>query len=316
VWVLALTFSWSTGTDLASLLVIQLGSTLFTIGKHAVTPLHLIGAAFLAFSVFYLGIWSRRLTYDLLYQQINDRGLRNSLSVFTQYAIIVIGLLLALNLLGIDLTSLTVFAGALGVGIGFGLQNIANNFISGLILLAERPVRTEDWVTTGEHQGRIKRIGMRSLVMTTWDNQDVIIPNAQLITNPVINWTLSDSLVRTVFNVGVRYQDDPHLAKQVIEEAVSMQPAVSLERPPRILLTEFGDSSVNFRVEFFAEVDRQSSRLKIKSEVMFAIWDALKEADIGIPFPQRDIYIKELPGSSALIGTAFGEAPEQSKQMP
>ena len=294
-WTLVLLLSWSTGTDIGSMLKNALDSPLFVIGKQTVTALHLVGAGLLAFSVVYLGIWSRRLTYDLIYRQIRDRGLRNSLSVFTQYMIIVIGLLLALNLLGIDLTSLTVFAGALGVGIGFGLQNIANNFISGLILLAERPVRTEDWVSIGDHDGRIKRIGMRSLVLTTWDNQDVIIPNAQLITNPVTNWTLSDSLVRTVFEVGVRYQDDPHQAQKVIEEAVSMQPAVSLERPPRILLTAFGDSSVNFRIEFFAVVERQSARLKIKSEVMFAIWDALQEAGIGIPFPQQDIYIKEMP---------------------
>ena len=306
LWSLALLYTWSTGADLIGIARSELGSTLFTIGNRNVTALHLFSALVLAFFIVYLGIWSRRLTYDLLYLKIRDRGLRNSLSVFTQYTIIVVGLLVALNLLGIDLTSLTVFAGALGVGIGFGLQNIANNFISGLILLAERPVRTDDWVSTGEHQGRIKRIGMRSLVLTTWDNQDVIIPNAQLITNPVTNWTLSDTLVRTVFEVGIRYQDDPHRAKQVIEEAVSMQPAVSLERPPRVLLSEFGDSSVNFRVEFFATVERQSERLKIKSEVMLAIWDALKEADIGIPFPQQDVYIKELPAALERAGRDDG----------
>lgn len=299
LWLLMLLTTWSTGADLISFVQTKLGKTLFTINGHSVTLLDLFGTLVLIFLIPYLGSWSRHFTYDLLYLKIRDRGLRNSLSVFTQYAIIVIGLLLALNLMGIDLTSLTVFAGALGVGIGFGLQNIANNFISGLILLAERPVRTEDWVTTGEHQGRIKRIGMRSLTLTTWDNQDVIIPNAQLITNPVINWTLSDSLVRTVFVVGIRYQDDPHQAKQVIEKAISMQPAVSQLRPPRVLLTEFGDSSVNFRIEFFAIVTRQSERLKIKSDVMFSIWDALKEAEIGIPFPQQDIYIKEVPDSAS-----------------
>ena len=298
LWLLMLLATWSTGTDLISFTQNKLGNTLFTVNGHSVTLMHLFGTLVLTFLIPYLGSWSRHLTYDLLYLKIRDRGLRNSLSVFTQYAIIVFGLLLALNLLGIDLTSLTVFAGALGVGIGFGLQNIANNFISGLILLAERPVRTEDWVTTGDHQGRIKRIGMRSLTLTTWDNQDVIIPNAQLITNPVINWTLSDSLVRTVFVVGIRYQDDPHRAKQVIEEAISMKPAVSQLRPPRVLLTEFGDSSVNFRIEYFAIVTRQSERLKIKSDVMFSIWDALKEAEIGIPFPQQDIYIKEVPDSA------------------
>ncbi len=175
------------------------------------------------------------------------------------------------------------------------LSGIANNFISGLILLTERPVRTEDWVTIGDQEGRIKHIGMRSLVLTAWDNQDVIIPNADLITNPVTNWTLTDSLVRTVFEVGIRYQDDPHQAKKVIEEAIAMIPSVYLEKPPQVLLTEFANSSVNFRIQFYSDVDTQTSRLQVKSEVMFAIWDALREAEIGIPFPQQDIYIKELP---------------------
>ncbi|HHB12612.1 MAG TPA: mechanosensitive ion channel, partial [Chromatiales bacterium] len=178
-----------------------------------------------------------------------------------------------------------------------GLQNISNNFVSGLILLVERPVRVEDWVTIDDTEGAITRIGMRSLTLTTWDNQDVIIPNANLISNPFTNWTLSDKLVRTVFVVGIRYQDDPHKAQSVIKDAVTMQPEVSLEREPRVLLTEFNASSVDFRVEYYVDVE-QFSRLAVKSKVMFAIWDALKEADIGIPFPQRDIYIKELPAMS------------------
>ncbi len=298
LWILIYCLSLSTGADIEGFIRTELNRPFMSIGKRAIAPLHLIQASLIAFFVIYFGILSRQLSYELFYRQIHDRGLRNSVSVFTQYIIIVIGLLLALNLLGINLTSLTMFAGALGVGIGFGLQNIANNFISGLILLTERPVRTEDWISIGSQNGRIKRIGMRSLVLTTWDNQDVIIPNADLITNPVTNWTLSDSLVRTVFDVGIRYQDDPHLAQKIIQEAVTMTPSVYLERPPQVLLTEFANSSVNFRIQFYSDVESQTSRLQVKSDVMFAIWDALRDAGIGIPFPQQDIYIKELPDST------------------
>ncbi|HFD32700.1 MAG TPA: mechanosensitive ion channel, partial [Gammaproteobacteria bacterium] len=298
-WLLIYFLTWSSGVDIEEFLKNILSSPIFTIGNKTIEPLHLIQAGLIAFFVIYFGIWIRQLSYELFYRKIHDRGLRNSLSVFTQYFIIIIGLLLALNLLGINLTSLTVFAGALGVGIGFGLQNIANNFISGLILLTERPVRTEDWISIGNQEGRIKHIGMRSLVLTAWDNQDVIIPNADLITSSVTNWTLSDSLIRTVFEVGIRYQDDPHQAKKVIEKAVAMTPSVYLEREPQVLLTEFANSSVNFRVQFYSDVDNQTSRIQVKSDVMFAIWDALKEAGIGIPFPQQDIYIKELPDSKS-----------------
>ncbi len=278
---------------------------LFHLGKTGISPLN-IGAALLAIGlVIFVSIWLRRLTNDWLYQGIRDRGLRHSLSVFTQYAVLVIGFLVVLNLLGIDLTSITVFAGALGVGIGFGLQNVANNFVSGLILLVERPVRVQDWTSIGGTEGRVARIGMRSLTLRTWDNQDVIIPNADLISQPFTNWTLSDTLVRTLFSVGIRYQDDPHRGLEVVHEAVTLVPEVSLERPPRVLLENFAASSVDLRVEYYVDVE-QFSRVEVKSKVMLAIWDALAEAGIGIPFPQQDVYIKELPAVAA-----FGPPREQ-----
>ncbi len=298
LWLLARLYGWGTGTAVSQFLKAWLSHPLFHFGAQEVNLINLLTSLFVFLFFFYLSSLARHSTYAWLYKNIRDRGLRNSLSVFTQYAILVIGALVSLNFIGINLTSLTVFAGALGVGIGFGLQNIANNLISGLILLAERPVRVEDWVSVGKSQGIISRIGLRSLVLTTWDNQDVIIPNAQLITQPVTNWTLSNNLIRTVLFVGVRYQDDPHMAKKVILEAVAMVPEVSLEKKPQVFLTEFADSSVNFRVHFFSDLTDQHARFTVKSKVMFAIWDALKEADIGIPFPQRDIYIKEMPAEN------------------
>lgn len=140
-------------------------------------------------------------------------------------------------------------------------------------------------------------IGMRSVTVTTWDNQDVIIPNSDLISNSFINWTRTDNEVRTVLIVGVSYHADPHLARQVILDAVTMQPRVSLTpKPPQVWLIDFAASSVNFRVQYFTDVVLYS-RLEVQSSVLFAIWDALKEAGIGIPFPQQDVYIKEFPDS-------------------
>ena len=279
---------------------------LFTVGGTTIDPAHLLLALAVAVGAFPAGSWMRRLSFDWLYAGVVDRGVRNSLAVFTQYVTVLLGLLLAVNLLGIDLTSLAVFAGALGVGIGFGLQNIANNFISGLILLAERPIRVGDWVTVGSYEGEITYIGIRSATVRTWDNQEVIIPNAELVSNAFTNWTRSDPVVRTVLYVGVSYDGDPRLAQKVIEEAVTMQPEVLLQPAPRILLYDFADSSVNFRVQYYIDVS-QFSRLEIKSKVMFAIWDALAEADIEIPFPQRDVHIRELP---PLNGRAPADATE------
>jgi potassium efflux system protein len=290
----------TTGFDLKG----WLSEPLFSIGNTSVNSLNLFGSLLLLLMVFYIGRWSREVTYNWLYGNIRDLGMRNSLSVFTQYTVVVIGLLIALNIIGINLTSLTVFAGALGVGIGFGLQHIANNFISGLILLAERPLRAKDWVTIGDKEGVVSQIGMRSVTLTTWDNQDVIIPNSDLTTNAFINWTRTNNVVRTVLLIGVHYKDDPHKAQKVIEEAVTMQPEVLLDPPPRIWLHEFGTSSVNFRVYYYMDV-KQFGRLDIKSKVLFAIWDGLKDAGITIPYPQQDVYIRELPKSA---GTPeFGE---------
>lgn len=299
VWILYRLFVGdpSSGLDLKS----WLSHALFTVGDTSITILNLLGSLLLLVMVIYIGRWAREITYGWLYGSIKDLGIRNSLSVFTQYAVVVIGLLVALNILGINLTSLTVFAGALGVGIGFGLQNIANNFISGLILLAERPVRSKDWVTIGDKEGEVSQIGMRSVTVTTWDNQDVIIPNSDLISNAFVNWTRSDNMVRTVLYIGIHYQADPHKAQKVIEEAVTMIPAVSLTPRPQVWMHEFGASSVDFRVQYHMDV-KLFSRLEVKSQVMFAIWDALKEADIGIPYPQQDVYIKELPTANQPTG--------------
>ncbi len=318
LWLLARLYGWGTGSLVSDFLETWLNSPLFHFGAQEITLINLLTSLFLLVLFFYLGSLARQIAYAWLYGNVSDRGLRNSLSVFTQYAVLVIGALISLNSMGINLTSLTVFAGALGVGIGFGLQNIANNLISGLILLAERPIRVDDWVTVGASQGIVSRIGLRALVLTTWDNQNVIVPNAQLISNPVTNWTLSDNLIRTVFQVGVRYQDDPHRAGEVILDAVLMVPEVSLERKPKIFLSEFADSSINFRVDFFSELDDQHSRLEVKSKVMFAIWDALQEADIGIPFPQRDIYIKEMPMGNSLVATPIQQENDRKKtvEMP
>lgn len=294
-WCLARIYGWDTGNAVDTFLKSRLYYPLFHLGQQAITLINIVISLFLLLFFLHLSSLARHITYLLMHRNVGDKGFRNSLSIFIQYIVFIIGAMIVLNSLGLNLTSLTVFAGALGVGIGFGLQNIANNLISGLILLAERPVRVEDWISIGDNQGTISRIGMRSLVLKTWDNQDVIIPNADLITSPVTNWTLSDNLIRTILQVGIRYQDDPHRAKKIILDAVSMVPEVSLQKKPKIYLVEFADSSVNFRIDFYSELDSQHGRLGVKSSVMFAIWDALKDADIGIPFPQQDIYIKELP---------------------
>ena len=298
VWAVPL---WLFGLDRSSPLMgalwKALESPLLSFGHTGITAKGILLAGLALFALVQAGRWVRAVTYRLAYSGIADAGARHSLSVFSQYAVVLFGLLLALRIAGIDLTSLAIFAGALGVGIGFGLQNIANNLISGVLLLLERPLRTNDIVRIGEHEGEVTDIGMRSLTVRTWDNQELIIPNADVITHPFTNWTHSDNVVRTVLSIGVSYDSDPHTARDVILDVLRGHPAVETTPAPNVWLKEFAGSSVDFHAQYFTDVARHS-RLDIKSSVLFGIWDGLKAAGIKIPYPQQDIYIKAMPGTA------------------
>jgi potassium efflux system protein len=271
-----------------------LRATLFSVGETEITLWIVLVVLFSTWAVIAFARWLRNITYRWVYSRITDLGVRHSLSVFTQYAAVVVGLLLVLNLSGIDLTTLTVFAGALGVGIGFGLQAIANNFISGILLLAERPLRTGDLVQVSGSEGTVTRIGMRSLTIETFDNQEVIIPNSDVISNAFTNWTHSNNILRTVLMVRVSYRADPHLVQRLIGEALKNHPDVLEEPEFLVLLWTFGENGMDFRIQYFLDVVA-SNLLKLRSEVMFDVWDTLKKHGIEVPLPQRDLYIKEVP---------------------
>ena len=201
------------------------------------------------------------------------------------------GFLITLNVMGINLTSLVVLLGGLGVGIGFGLQNIANNFVSGLLLLLERPVRTGDIINiSGQHEGEVTRLGMRSLTVKTWDKKDVIVPNSELISNAFINWTRSDNILRTTLYIGVSYDDDPHKVKELIAEVLEQQEELLSDPPVNLILWDFGDSAVTFRIDYYQDI-RNSSIFKVRDRILFMIWDVLKEHQITIPYPQRDVHV-------------------------
>jgi len=162
-----------------------------------------------------------------VFSQVSDLGVRHSLSVFTQYAVVLSGLLIILRVIGLDLTTLAVFAGAVGVGIGLGMQSLANNFVSGLLLLVERPLRSGDIVRIGEYEGEVVGIGMRSLTVKTFDNQSVIIPNAEVVGSAFTNWTHRDQVLRIMLAIGIGYDSDPHQAQAIVEQVLADNDAVT-----------------------------------------------------------------------------------------
>jgi small-conductance mechanosensitive channel len=214
-------------------------------------------------------------------------GVAYATSRLLHYVILVIGFIMGMGLLGIDLTRMTVLIGAFGVGIGFGLQVVANNFVSGLILLFERPIHIADNVEVGSIQGIVKHIGMRSSIIRTRQGADVIVPNSQLISEQVINWTLSDRFRRVDLPVGIIYNAAPRKVIEVIEAVASAHPQVLKYPPPQVIFTEFGDSAINYELRAWTE--ENLSWKKIKSELAVAVYDAILAAGMSFPFPQREV---------------------------
>jgi potassium efflux system protein len=285
--VLLQVYGWTRESAVSQAVQGVLGRPLFTFGGAAITLQGILITVVIILMVIWLGKWSRTITYRWLLSNIADLGIRHSLSVFSQYAIVLMGFLVTLNIIGIDLTTVTVFAGALGVVLGFGMQATANNFISGLLLLIERPLRSGDFVKIGTNEGEITRIGIRSLTVKTWDNMEVI-------TNSFTNWTHQDKIIRTVLMVRVSYSDDPHQARAVMEQVLAEHPAVLTEPESMVLLWEFSDSCFKFRVQYFIDLG-EHGLFQTRTQIMFAIWDAFRKAGIKIPYPQRDLFIKEWP---------------------
>jgi small-conductance mechanosensitive channel len=249
----------------------------------------------------WLTLWISRIVKVLLKEDVLPkmqlaRGIPETISTLAHYAVLLIGFLIAAGAAGVDLTRITLLAGALGVGIGFGLQNVVNNFISGLILMFERPIQIGDTIdignASGDLRGEVKQIGIRASIVRTFDGAEVIVPNGDLISGRVTNWTLSDRLRRVELPIGVAYGTDPKLVLQVIVEAAKKHEDVLDDPEPVGLFIGFGDSSLDFLLRFWTA--RFDSWRRVASEIAVNMNDGLAEASITIPFPQRDLHLKSM----------------------
>jgi len=212
----------------------------------------------------------------------------------------------ALSAAGVQLNKFTVLTGALGVGLGFGLQNVVNNFVSGLILLFERPIHVGDTVDVGGLVGEVRRIGTRSSTIVTFQGAEVIVPNSNLISNQVINWTLSSQWRRVDIPIGVAYGTDPERVIKLLVGVSESHPRVLLVRPPMAFFLGFGESALKFELRFWAA--QQDTWFQLQSDVTVAVAKALREAGIEIPFPQRDLHIRRVD-SVAAKAVRTGEDP-------
>jgi small-conductance mechanosensitive channel len=237
------------------------------------------------------------LEEDVMPRLSLPRGVPYAVSYILHYGILLLGFLLAVAAAGFELGNVTLLAGALGVGIGFGLQNVVNNFISGLILLFERPVQVGDTIQVGEVLGEVRRIGIRSSTVRTWQGAEVIVPNGTLISEQVVNWTLSDRERRIDVQVGVAYGTDPERVLALLLEVAAKHGEVLAHPAPAALFLGFGDSSLNF--ELRAWTQNSADWMRIRSDLNVAIHAALAAAAIEIPFPQRDLHLRSVSAGLA-----------------
>ena len=221
-------------------------------------------------------------------------AMRVLLTKGARFGLYALAALLALSSMGVSLTSLAVVGGAVGVGIGFGLQKIFSNLVSGVILLLDKSIKPGDIIEVGGNLGSIQTLNARYALLRTLDGKEILVPNEELISGQVINWTRTDSTVRVAVPVGVAYDADVRLAMRLMEQAAAGVPRVLPEPPPRCLLTGFGESSVDLEVGVWI-TDPQNGLLSVRSEVFLAIWELFRAHNIEIPFPQRDITVKGLP---------------------
>jgi small-conductance mechanosensitive channel len=274
--------------------VLALGQSLLTAkverGALSISVEDLLAFVLTLWLAYLLSAFLRFALEEDLYPRIGvARGLSYALSSLLNYGLLTLGFLAGLAVLGLDLTKLTVLAGALGVGIGFGMQSIVNNFVSGLILLFERPIHVGDIIEAGDLTGEVRRIGIRASTVRTWQGAEIIVPNAQLTTERVTNWTLSDRQRRIDLPVGVNYGAPPKKVMEILEAVARAHRQVLPQPAPQAFFTGFGDSSINF--ELRAWTDQFENWFQIRSDLAAAVYDAGQAAGISFPFPQREVRI-------------------------
>ena len=226
-----------------------------------------------------------------------DAGVQNSLVTLLGYAGLVVAAATALSVAGVDLSNLALIAGALSVGIGFGLQSVVNNFVSGLILLFERPIKVGDWIVTNSGEGIVKKISVRSTEIETFDRSSIIIPNAELVASTVTNWTHKNNMGRVRIPVGVAYGSDPVLVREILLKCAEENPLIVRFPEPFVSWEGFGPSSLDFDLRcFLADIGKG---LQARTELRYAIFKAFKENGIEFPFPQQDIHVRSWPGDRA-----------------
>jgi small-conductance mechanosensitive channel len=277
--------------------------TLLTVGGQ---PINLLDLIAFVLTLVITTMVARRVRHLLelyfLHRVPVETGAQYAVASLTQYALWVIGLLIGLRILNINLTAIAVVAGALGVGIGFGLQNIVANFVCGLVLLVERPIRVNDRITMEGVEGNVRAVNVRSTIIETNDNISVIVPNSEFINGKVINWSIGDPKIRIHVPVGVAYGSNLETVTRALLGVAAEMEGVLKHPAPEVRFIEFGDSSLN--MELLVWTVDAAKHFFLRSRLNFAIDAAFRCEGVEVPFPQRDVHVKSARGLEGILGSS------------
>lgn len=271
----------------------------YPLAKVLNTPITLLSIIelLILISVFYwIAKWTREFIFRTLSSHTKDMGIRNSLAILSQYTVIVSGIFICLRVLGIDFQALAFVAGMLSLGIGFGLRDLANNFVCGFLILLERPLRVGDIVSINNIEGEVTNIGSRAVTVRTWDHMELVVPNTEIFNKSFTNWTAKDNIVRTLIPIKISRYDNPHEVKVIIHNVLAMHKNVLKEPAPEVFLKEMNDTLMEFELRYFVNIRQVPSRISVMSSVLMSIWDVFAKHGIKPPYPQHEIYLRnELP---------------------
>jgi small-conductance mechanosensitive channel len=278
-------------SDVVEFVEYFLNFRLFEINKTAITPSSiLMFLVFIALFAVTSRVLQRVLKTQVFSRMSIDMGMQYTLTRITHYLIMIIGAVVAFQFIGIDLTGLAIILGFLSVGIGFGLQNITSNFVAGLILLLERPIKVGDRIMVGNQEGDVVEINMRSTTIRTLNNVAVIVPNSEFVSAKLENWSYGDETVRMDVNVGVSYESDLETVVRSLREVAAEHPEVLKNPAPDVLHIGFGDSAWNMRLRVW--LGDSQRHLEVQSEINCAIVRKFQQNRVEIPFPQRDLHVR------------------------
>ncbi|KKO48713.1 mechanosensitive ion channel protein MscS [Arsukibacterium sp. MJ3] len=269
-----------------------LESLAMTVGETRISVLAIIKLILMITLAFTLAIWLAEFISQRVQRSAHiSPSMQVGFAKFSKFLLITIAFLVALNAVGINLSSLAVFGGALGVGLGFGLQRIASNFISGFILVFDRSIKPGDIITVGDKFGWVEQLNARYVVVRNREGVDTLIPNENLITSEVINWSYADTNVRMIIKVQISYDDDPEHALALMLDCAKVSPRVLAEPLPTVRLMNFADNGIELQLRVWI-ADMEKGTGEIRSAINLAIWRTFKQHNITIPYPQRDLHIK------------------------